>query len=84
MCTVGFSIQTAIQAGCVISFVLALGLLQASHKASRISFVRYWSAGLGLVCLRYLAWMLEPIIGNPASQFAGEMAHTMSMYLIFF
>lgn len=80
----GFSIQTAIQGGFVVSLVLALGLFQASYKASRISFVRYWSAGIGLVCVRYLAWMLEPLIGRPWSQFLGEMAHSMAMYLIFF
>ncbi|MEQ8351642.1 MAG: bifunctional diguanylate cyclase/phosphodiesterase [Leptospiraceae bacterium] len=64
--------------------VLSLGLWQASLKASRISFIRYWASGIALVSLRYLVWMLEPVIGRPLSQFLGEMAHSVAMYLIFF
>ncbi|HBS07146.1 MAG TPA: hypothetical protein DEA96_19390 [Leptospiraceae bacterium] len=80
----GFSIQTAIQGAFVVSMVLSLGLWQASLKASRISFVRYWASGIAMVSLRYLVWMLEPIIGVPLSQLLGELAHSLAMYLIFF
>ena len=80
----GFSLQTAIQGASVVSFILTIGLIQASWKASRISYVRYWAGGLALVCIRYVLWMLEPIIGRPMSQFSGELAHCLAMYLIFF
>tara|TARA_Y100001937_G_scaffold23899_1_gene34041 strand:- start:41636 stop:43561 length:1926 start_codon:yes stop_codon:yes gene_type:complete len=81
---VGFSIQTAIQGAFVVSLILSIGLWQASLRASRISFVRYWSAGIALVSLRYLLWMLQPLLGKDLSQLLGEMAHTLAMYLIFF